>query len=60
MPESAIEFQGDSTFVYILTDSVPEQQFRRQAIEVGMSDGIRMAVKNGLTTQDKVRGNKKQ
>ena len=60
VPESAIEFQGDSTFVYILTDSVPEQQFRRQAIEVGMSDGIRMAVKNGLTTQDKVRGNKKQ
>lgn len=60
VPESAIEFQGDSTFVYILTDSVPEQQFRRLAIEVGMSDGIRMAVKNGLTTQDKVRGNKKQ
>ena len=30
VPESTVEFNGDSTFVYILTDSVPQQRFRRQ------------------------------
>lgn len=56
VPEGAVEFVGDSTFVYVLTDSVPRQTFRRQPVEVGMSDGIRMAVKSGLSLTDKVRG----
>ena len=60
IPESCVEFQGDSTFVYVLTDSVPQQVFRRQPIEVGMSDGIKIAVKKGLTLQDKVRGAEKK
>ena len=60
IPESCVEFQGDSTFVYVLTDSVPQQAFRRQPIEVGMSDGIKIAVKKGLTLQDKVRGAEKK
>ena len=41
VPEGAVEFVEDSTFVYVLTDSVPRQAFRRQPVEVGMSDGIR-------------------
>ena len=41
VPESTVEFNGDSTFVYVLTDSVPSQKFKRQQIEVGMSDGIK-------------------
>ena len=44
LPESTVEFSGDSTFVYVLTDSVPQQKFKRQQIEVGMSDGIKIAV----------------
>lgn len=60
IPESCVEFQGDSTFVYVLTDSVPQQAFRRQPIEVGMSDGIKIAIKKGLTLQDKVRGAEKK
>lgn len=59
IPEGCVEFKGDSTFVYVLTDSVPQQTFRRQPIEVGMSDGIKIAVKKGLTLQDKVRGAEK-
>ena len=56
LPESTVEFSGDSTFVYVLTDSIPQQKFKRQQIEVGMSDGIKIAVKSGLTAKDKVRG----
>ena len=59
LPESTVEFSGDSTFVYVLTDSIPQQKFKRQQIEVGMSDGIKIAVKSGLTAKDKVRGAEK-
>ena len=48
------------SFVYVLTDSVPQQKFKRQQIEVGMSDGIKIAVKSGLTAKDKVRGAEKK
>ncbi len=59
IPESAIEFKGDSTFIYILTDSVPEQKFVRRQVTTGMSDGIRIEVKGGLKTGDRVRGAQK-
>ena len=60
LPESTVEFSRDSTCVYVLTDSVPQQKFKRQQIEVGMSDGIKIAVKSGLTAKDKVRGAEKK
>ena len=44
---------------YVLTDSVPQQVFRRQPIEVGMSDGIQIAVKSGITDKDLIRNNTK-
>lgn len=59
IPESAVEFQGDSTFVYVLTDSVPEQKFSRRYIETGMSDGIKIEIKQGLSMNDVVRGAQK-
>jgi len=60
VPESTIEFSGDSTFVYVLTDSVPVQKFERRQIAVGMSDGIKIAVKGGITAKDKIRSNEKK
>lgn len=60
LPESTIEFSGDSTFVYVMTDSVPQQLFRRQPIKVGMSDGIKIAIKEGITAKDKIRGAEKK
>lgn len=60
LPESTIEFSGDSTFVYVMTDSVPAQAFERKQIQVGMSDGIKIVVKSGLTDKDKVRGAEKK
>lgn len=56
VPESAVEFSGDSTFVYVLTDSMPDQKFKRQQIVTGISNGIDTEVKQGLKSGDKVRG----
>src|SRR5574344_79530 len=54
IPESALEFQGDSTFVYIKKD----KKYVRPLVETGLSDGINIEVKKGLAKGDKVRGNK--
>lgn len=56
IPESCVEFSGDTTFVYVLTQSAP-QQFTRQQVTVGMSDGINIEVKTGLEEGKQVRGN---
>lgn len=54
VPERILEFSGDSTFVYILTDSVPHRTFRRTAISTGLSDGVNIHVTDsviGLSTR---------
>lgn len=60
VPEGAIEFNEDSTFVYLLTDSVPVQKFKRIPVKTGMSDGIKIEIKSGLKAKDKVRGVEKK
>ena len=60
IPESALEFKGDSTFVFLLTDSVSGQKFERINITAGVSDGINVEVKSGLKENDLVRGLKKE
>lgn len=60
LPESTIEFSGDSTFIYVQTDSMPEQKFQRRQITTGMSDGIKIEIKKGLTAKEKIRGAEKQ
>ena len=60
VPESVIEFNGDSTFVYVMTDSVPEQKFQRKPVTAGMSDGIKIEIKSGVTAKDKIRGAEKK
>ena len=59
LPESTVEFSGDSTFVYVLTDSVPQQTFERRPVKLGLSDGIRIAIEEGIAKGDRVRGNEK-
>ena len=60
VPESTVEFSGDSTFVYLMTDSVPKQKFQRTQVTTGMSDGIKIEIKKGITAQDKIRGAEKK
>lgn len=50
VPESAITFEGDSTFVYVLTDSVGTQRFERRSVTTGVSDGVNIEL---LTPLDK-------
>lgn len=57
VPESAIEFSNDSTFVYLVKQENPEQVFERSLVEIGLSDGINIEIKSGLTLEDKLRGN---
>ncbi len=54
--ESVVEFAGDSTFVYCLVDSVPQQSFKRTPITTGVSDGINIEVKSGITAKNMLRG----
>ena len=56
VPEAALEFEGDSTFVYVLTDSVPKQKFQRRQVQTGLSNGIDIYVSNGVKVGEKVRG----
>ena len=46
-------------FVHTLTDSVPEQKFSKQPVTIGMSDGIRIEIKQGLQKGQQVRGAQK-
>lgn len=56
VPEGVLEFSGDTSFVNVLTDTVPKQMFERRRVELGMSDGINMEVKSGVAEGDKIRG----
>ena len=60
IPESALEFKGDSTFVFLLTDSVSGQKFERKSVITGVSDGINVEIKSGLKENEFVRGLKKE
>jgi len=59
VPESAISFEGDSTFVYVLkgkAEKPGEQQYDRRAVTTGLSDGVSIEIKSGITKDDHVRG----
>lgn len=54
VPESAIEFSGDSTFVYV---AGKDNSYNRTAVKTGLSDGVNIEIKSGITLKEKVRGN---
>lgn len=56
LPESAIEFVGDSTFVNIVKGTDKEKQYERRAVDTGLSDGVNIEIKKGINDKDKVRG----
>lgn len=57
LPESVIKWSGDSTFVYVLTDSAT-QKFERRSIVTGLSNGINIEIKEGVDSTVVVRGAK--
>ena len=56
IPESAIEFSGDSTFVYVIKGEGKDKTYDRTYVETGLSDGVSIEIKKGITAKDKVRG----
>ena len=56
IPEGAIEFSGDSTFVYIVKGEGEKKTYDRRAVTTGLSDGVNIEIKKGITAKDKVRG----
>ena len=51
--ESALQFDGDGTYVYVLGDN----GYERRDVKTGLSDGVNIEIKEGLSPGDKVRGN---
>lgn len=58
VPESTVEFEGDETFVQVLTspEAADEQTFERRKVTIGLSDGIAIEIVEGLTAGDRIRG----
>jgi HlyD family secretion protein len=56
IPESALEFSGDTTFVYVVKEEGKTKQYERKEVTTGLSDGVNIEIKKGLSTKDKVRG----
>ena len=56
IPESAIEFSGDTTFVYIIKGEGKQKSYERTQVTTGLSDGVNIEIKKGLTVKDKIRG----
>ena len=52
LPESAIQFEGEKTYVMLKEADT----YVRRDVETGLSDGINIEVKDGIKAGDKVRG----
>lgn len=55
IPESCITFLNDTSFVYKLITEEP-QEFEKHPVVLGMSDGIKIEVKEGLSEGERIRG----
>ncbi|MDR3227719.1 MAG: efflux RND transporter periplasmic adaptor subunit [Prevotellaceae bacterium] len=56
IPENTVEFSNDSSFVQIVKSEKPIQVFEKRFVELGLSDGVNIEIKSGLTAEDKIRG----
>lgn len=58
IPESAVEFEGNKTYVYLIKGTDKKKTYERRQVVTGLSDGINIEIKKGLSLNDKVRGPK--
>lgn len=59
VPESAIEFDGDDTYVYVIKGEGDKQTYERRKVQTGISDGINIEIRSGVKQNERVRGPKK-
>lgn len=55
VPESTLEFSGDSVFVYVAGS---DSTYMRRPVVTGLSDGISIEIKEGVSANDVLRGNR--
>ena len=53
LPESAIQYEGENPFVYV---PQADGSYERKPVVTGLSDGVTIEIKEGLSAGDKVRG----
>ena len=60
LPESTVEFEEGKSYVYVLTsaEGTEEQTFDKREVQLGLSDGINIEIKEGVTAGEKIRGAK--
>lgn len=55
VPESTLEFSGDSVFVYVAGS---DSTYMRRPVVTGLSDGISIEIREGVSASDVLRGNR--
>jgi HlyD family secretion protein len=56
IPESMVEFNNKTAYVYVRQSKKSKLPFEKRQIEIGLSDGTYLEVKSGLDLNDKIRG----
>lgn len=56
--ESAIEFDGDDTYVYVIKGEGEKQTYERRKVQTGISDGINIEIRSGVKPDERIRGPK--
>lgn len=58
VPESVLEFEGDSTFVLVPngTETDGMKNYDRKSVSTGLSDGVNIEIKSGIDTTAVLRG----
>lgn len=56
--ESAIEFDGDDTYVYVINGEGDKQTYERRKVQTGISDGIHIEIRSGVKPNERIRGPK--
>lgn len=56
--ESAIEFDGDDTYVYVIKGEGNKQTYERRKVQTGISDGINIEIRSGVKPNERIRGPK--
>lgn len=56
--ESAIEFDGDDTYVYVIEGEGDKQTYERRKVQTGISDGINIEIRSGVKPNERIRGPK--
>lgn len=56
--ESAIEFDGDDTYVYVIKGEGDKQTYERRKVQTGISDDINIEIRSGVKPNERIRGPK--